>query len=832
MLLNDIEKQEVKQALFSMHPDKSPAPDGMSPGFYQKFWHIVGEDVYQSVQHFFQKGKFEDNITDTTIVLIPKKPNPVNMTELRPISLCNVVYKIASKVLSNRFKKVLNEIISETQSAFVPGRLITDNLMISYEVMHYMKRKSKGKMGWMALKLDMSKAYDRVEWGFLRAMLRKLGFDMKLINLFMECVASARYKINHAGKEFGEIIPTRGIRQGDPLSSYLFLICMEGFTALLRDYEHKKLIKGIQVARGAPAVSHMFFADDTYIYCQARDDSVSHVLNVLNTFELASGQRINVDKSSVFFSRNTANDVKQSICQRLRFREADDNTRYLGLPNIMGRNKNAVFGFLKEKLADRIKGWDNNCLSKGGKEILLKTVAQSLPSYAMSIFILPMQTCIDMERLMTKFWWKSSAKKDRSISWMSWDRMCKQKSQGGMGFRKLRDFNIVLVGKQGWRLITNETSLVSRIYKARYYPNHSFLTATVGKNPSYVWRSIMEAQVLLKKGAVRRVGSGLSISIQDDPWLPDTHGPYIHTRSEAIKGRTISSLMVPGRMEWDVDLINDIFEERDANLILTIPLRHNENDTWFWNKEKLGGYTAKSAYAAIQFDNADNSTQIDTSLWKRVWSLKLPPKVKNFLWRSLAGCLPTKDNLLCKRVAVLSLCPVCNIETETVLHTLVTCQFAKRCWNHAEIVVDDRDCTNFSQWLSLVMEMHSSKNVQIACMLCWEIWKNRNAVVWQQKGEEFDRVVVSAKLTFNHWWSAQDKSFDNFLGFMTQADGKERWERPVEGALKVNTDAAIFSDSNKYSYSLVARDHKGNSWKLDPAVSKVTSTQFLQKQWA
>ena len=219
--------------------------------------------------------------------------------------------------------------------------------------------------------------------------------------------------------------------------------------------------------------------------------------------------------------------------------------------------------------------------------------------------------------------------------------------------------------------------------------------------------------------------------------------------------------------------------------------------------------TAKSAYAAIQFDNADNSTQIDTSLWKRVWSLKLPPKVKNFLWRSLAGCLPTKDNLLCKRVAVLSLCPVCNIETETVLHTLVTCQFAKRCWNHAEIVVDDRDCTNFSQWLSLVMEMHSSKNVQIACMLCWEMWKNRNAVVWQQKGEEFDRVVVSAKLTFNHWWSAQDKSFDNFLGFMTQADGKERWERPVEGALKVNTDAAIFSDSNKYSYSLVARDHKG-----------------------
>lgn len=186
-----------------------------------------------------------------------------------------------------------------------------------------------------------------------------------------------------------------------------------------------------------------------------------------------------MDKSSVFFSRNTNHDIKQGICQRLRFIEADDNTKYLGLPNITGRNTSGVFGFLKERLVDRVQGWDKSWLSKGGKEVLLKMVAQSLPSHAMSIFILPMQTCTDMERIMTKFWWKSSTKKDRSITWMCWDRMCRKKSQGGMGFRKLRDFNIALVGKQGWRLLTNKTSLVSRIYKARYYPNKSFLTADV-----------------------------------------------------------------------------------------------------------------------------------------------------------------------------------------------------------------------------------------------------------------------------------------------------------------------------------------------------------------
>lgn len=223
--------------------------------------------------------------------------------------------------------------------------------------------------------------------------------------------------------------------------------------------------------------------------------------------------------------------MKQSICQKLRFREADGSEKYMGLPYIMRRNKSAMLGFLKESLVDRIKGWDKGWLSKGGKEILLKMAAQSLPSHAMSIFVLPVQLCVDMKRLMAKFWWKSPSKKDRSIAWMSWDGICKRKSQGGMGSCKLRDFNISLVGKQAWRLVTNETSLVTRIYKACYYPNSSFLTSEIGKNPSYVWRSILEAQVLLKKGAVRGVGSGLIVSIQDDQWPPDVQDP-LHSYQE------------------------------------------------------------------------------------------------------------------------------------------------------------------------------------------------------------------------------------------------------------------------------------------------------------
>lgn len=177
---------------------------------------------------------------------------------------------------------------------------------------------------------------------------------------------------------------------------------------------------------------------------------------------------------------------KEEICQILQFQEANNNAKYLGLPSMLGRNKNVVFGYLKEKLIDRIQGWEKKFLSKGGKEILLKIVAQALPNYAMSIFLLSQQVCTELERIMNKFWWKSDAKKDKGIIWMSWDRLSASKATGGMGFRNLRNFNLALVGKQAWRFITNEQSLVSRVYKARYYPNDTFLCAKTGSNPSYV----------------------------------------------------------------------------------------------------------------------------------------------------------------------------------------------------------------------------------------------------------------------------------------------------------------------------------------------------------
>ena len=219
----------------------------------------------------------------------------------RPISLRNVIYKIISKVLANRLKLILPQIISTTQSAFVPGRLITDNVLVAYETLHAMHNRKKGKKGALALKLNVSKAYDRVEWGFLKGMMIKLGFLEVWVDRVMSCVSTPFFSIRINGKAYGNIVPTRGIRQGDPLSPYLFLLCAEGFMSLLAKAKSKGRLHGVAVRKRAPSVTNLLFDDDSLIFCQANKNEVQVVFDTLQLYAEASSQCVNLEKSFVYF---------------------------------------------------------------------------------------------------------------------------------------------------------------------------------------------------------------------------------------------------------------------------------------------------------------------------------------------------------------------------------------------------------------------------------------------------------------------------------------------------------------------------------------------------
>lgn len=369
--------------------------------------------------------------------------------------------------------------------------------MISYEIIHYLNRKKRGKEGHMALKLDMSKAFDRVEWGYLRVILSKMGFNEWWVHLILQCVTTVSYQITHNRRKLGPVIPSRGIRQGDPLSPYLFIICSEGLSALIKHYEAQKWIHGAKICRSAPSITHMLFADDSFIYYRANEEEILKVKELLVCFEIASGQKVNFQKSYVHFSKNVREASRNYYCQRLQMVQDETGSSYLGLPSMMDRSKTTTLGYIKDKVRNKLQNWDGRWFSQAGKEILVKAVLQAVPTYTMSVFLLPVKTIQKLEKMFSKFWWGSNANGTKKIHWMNWSKLCRHKAVGGMGFRDLRDLNIAMLGKQAWRFVTQPNSLVSQLYKAKYFSQVNFLNAQLGNNPSFIWRSIWEARAVI-----------------------------------------------------------------------------------------------------------------------------------------------------------------------------------------------------------------------------------------------------------------------------------------------------------------------------------------------
>ncbi|XP_019175759.1 PREDICTED: uncharacterized protein LOC109171082 [Ipomoea nil] len=660
-----------------------------------------------------------------------------------------------AKMIANRMKPLLEGLISVSQSAFLPGRLISDNILIASEVGHYLRWKQLGQVGWAALKLDMAKAYDRMEWPFVQRMMTGLGFDDRWVQLVMLCVQTVRYRVLVNGKSTEEIVPTRGLRQGDPLSPYLFIICAEGLSLLLQDSQAKGLLHGCRVARGAPAISHLFFADDSLLFFKANMQEAQEVKKCLGIYEAFSGQAVNFQKSSITFSRNTQAGVRDQVANELGVGQAEDFGKYLGLPSVVGRNRRAVFAYVEQKLKQRFGSWNKKLLSKAGKEVLLKSVAQAMPTYTMSIYLLPVTLCMALERLMNRYWWGQSGSQN-SIHWMSWDRMCVPKKFGGMGFKRIREFNIALLAKQGWRLLTSTESLVARVFKARYYPTSSFYEATIGGNPSYVWRSILAGQALLKSGCRRRIGNGRATRVLNHPWLPDATDPYVaSTHPELGQELLVSDLIDSTTGGWNNGLLVELFAPRDIMLIKQLSVCLDYDDDWFWDRDLRGCYSVKDGYRRMGEVNGPFMP-----VWSNLWSLQVPPRWRIFMWRALSNILPTLDNLLNKRVEIVNICPACGMDEENIMHVLCTCPFASQVWNISHLLIPAFDNRNFTQWTDLWLGSTSPYNADQQGRICgmlYVIWTARNEAVWDGFLPMPCVVVRRFTVKWNSWTTVEQQ---------------------------------------------------------------------------
>jgi hypothetical protein len=349
-LMKPFLKEVVQCAIFQMAPTKTPGPDGYPVGFFQKNWSTLGGDICNTILGVLNSGRMPYSLNTTHIALIPKIKNPSSVVDFRPINLCHVLYKIISKVLANRLKKILNYIISHVQSAFIPGRLIIDNVVVAYETLHTMHTRLKGKKRFMAVKVDMSKAYDRIEWNFLEGVMEKMGFERIWIELTMMCVRTVSYGVIVNGKVCGSITPQRGLRQGDPISPYLFLLCAEVLRSLLTKANEEGTLLGVPSSRRGPSISHLFFADDNLLFCRSTMSQWNSLTRVLRCYEEALGQRLNNSKTSIFFSQNTLQEDKDVILADVGILATQCFDKYLGLPASVGRSRVSAFRGIIERV--------------------------------------------------------------------------------------------------------------------------------------------------------------------------------------------------------------------------------------------------------------------------------------------------------------------------------------------------------------------------------------------------------------------------------------------------------------------------------------------------
>ncbi|XP_030923186.1 uncharacterized protein LOC115950077 [Quercus lobata] len=304
---------------------------GLTSSSLTKWNPPFGDSVKKEIHHIFTTKAAPEYLNKTLITLIPKSRNPETLNNYRPISLCNTVYKMVTKIIVAQFRPLLPDLISPLQSAFVPGRQGMDNAIIVQELIHSMVRK-KGRVGVMAIKLDLEKAYDRLEWSFIRDTPNLYKFPNQLVSLIMSCVSSSSISILVNGSALEPFYHSRGIRQGDPLSPYLFILCMEVLEALLEEKCKAKLWNSIKASQGNPEFSHVFFADDLMLFTKADRKNCTAIRDVLDFFCELSEQKISTKKSRVYFSPNVDPEKRTELGKILGFRSTPTLGKYLGFP--------------------------------------------------------------------------------------------------------------------------------------------------------------------------------------------------------------------------------------------------------------------------------------------------------------------------------------------------------------------------------------------------------------------------------------------------------------------------------------------------------------------
>ena len=378
----------------------------------------------------------------------------------------------------------------------------------------------RGKKRGLVCKLDIEKAYDSIGWEFLYKILDKMGFGSRWLGWMKWCISTASFSVLINGTPAGFFQSSRGLRQGDPLSPYLFVIGMEVLSSLINRAVDGNYLSGIKIAneRGEEvSISHLFYADDTLIFCKDDLEQLKFLSWILMWFEAILGLKINLTKSEIIpigLVNNTAELASELGCNIGSF-----PTSYLGLPLGAKHKALGVWDSIEERYRKRLGTWKTRYISKGGRISLIRSTLSSLPIYQLSLFRMPQKVCVRLERIKRQFLWGGS-NLVKKIPLVRWATVCSEKSKGGIGLKSFSKLNKALLSKWSWRFANDINELWRKVICCKFGESiGGWHTRDVkGSYGTSLWKEISKEWLFLSQNAVFVLGDGRRINFWRDAW--------------------------------------------------------------------------------------------------------------------------------------------------------------------------------------------------------------------------------------------------------------------------------------------------------------------------
>lgn len=764
VLQSEVTVEEVTKTIFAMPLDKSPGPDGFSVEFIRSSWSIVGPDIIGAVREFFRNGRLLKDFNNTALVLIPKTSEACKLGDFRPISCCNLMYKIISKIIANRLKPILKDCISPNQAAFLKGRSLGENVLLSSELIRNYNKANCPRSS--MIKVDIRKAFDSVNWDFLLKVLEAQEFPPLFRSWIKECVCSTRFSIAINGELAGFFEGKKGLRQGDSISPYLFLLVMEALSKLLEQAADRDQLR-LHPMCSEPRLTHLLFADDLLVFSDGSRHSLSGITSVMKEFKKMSGLEMNPSKSEIFFGGFL--DIEAQVLSDLfGIKRGTFPTKYLGLPLNPSRISMDTLQPFLEKITSKLHSWTVKLLSFAGKIRLVSSEIYGMVNFWSAVFNLPKSFYAKVDSLCAAFLWRNKTT-SASSSRVAWKDVCKPKVEGGLGIRLLEDHQMVFRLKQVWNFFSNPDSLLVDWLNKNVFKRRSFWVITDSARLSPNVRSMLQLRDALPEYLHCIVRNGARASFWFDSWTD--LGPFISYAGEdgprGMRIRKDARVIEAVRNDaWFLPAARCQEMVTIQTAITSVPPPHhaNGNDEYLWrqaNGSFRPNFSSKDTWEHLR----DRSPPV---YWNRVvWFKEHIPRNSFMSWLALLRRLPTKDRLRRWGINVPEVCVLCSAETENHHHLFFECEFSSSIWLPFASQVwpnPPNDLHSAAAWINFstarmgpvatsVLKLHFQSTIYL-------LWKERNARIFSAVSSSpasirvrLDRLMRDRLLSLPVRWS-------------------------------------------------------------------------------